>query len=68
MTALMLAELPSKAGLPDGVCNAVTGTGARRRGAPLVANPAVSGTSYLHRIDRDRSQCDGARRPKPSPR
>lgn len=40
MTALMLAELLSKAGLPDGVCNVVTGTGASI-GAPLVSNPLV---------------------------
>ena len=40
MTALMLAEILSEAGLPDGVCNVVTGTGADV-GAPLVSNPVV---------------------------
>jgi aldehyde dehydrogenase (NAD+)/betaine-aldehyde dehydrogenase len=40
MTALMLAEILSRAGLPDGVCNVVTGTGADV-GAPLVGNPLV---------------------------
>ncbi len=45
MTALMLAELLSKAGLPEGVCNVVTGTGAGV-GAPLVANPAVRHVTF----------------------
>ncbi|MDQ0511768.1 aldehyde dehydrogenase family protein [Ancylobacter amanitiformis] len=39
-TALMLAELATRAGLPDGALNVVTGTGARA-GAPLVAHPGI---------------------------
>lgn len=45
MTALMLAELLHMAGLPDGVCNVVTGTGAAV-GAPLVANPDISHITF----------------------
>jgi aldehyde dehydrogenase (NAD+) len=45
MTALILAELLSKAGLPDGVCNVVTGTGAAV-GGPLVANPDVRHVTF----------------------
>lgn len=45
MTALMLAEILSKAGLPDGVCNVVTGTGADV-GAPLVSNPVVRHVTF----------------------
>ena len=45
MTALMLAELLSKAGLPDGVCNVVTGTGTGV-GAPLVGNPVVRHVTF----------------------
>ena len=54
MTALMLAELLSKAGLPDGVCNVVTGTGTGV-GAPLAANPAGQ-ACHLHRFDGDRHE------------
>ena len=45
MTALMLAELLGEAGLPAGVCNVVTGTGAAV-GAPLVAHPAVRHVTF----------------------
>lgn len=45
MTALMLAELLHMAGLPDGACNVVTGTGAAV-GAPLVANPDVRHVTF----------------------
>ncbi len=40
LTALMLAALLQEAGLPDGVVNIVTGTGAAA-GAPLVTHPEV---------------------------
>lgn len=44
-TALMLAELLHEAGLPDGVLNVVTGTGADV-GAPLVAHPDVDHITF----------------------
>jgi acyl-CoA reductase-like NAD-dependent aldehyde dehydrogenase len=44
-SALLLAELLSKAGLPAGVCNVVTGTGARV-GAPLVAHLDVDQVTF----------------------
>ena len=40
LTALMIAALLTEAGLPDGVCNIVTGTGPIA-GAALVAHPLV---------------------------
>ncbi|RED44274.1 aldehyde dehydrogenase family protein [Aestuariispira insulae] len=40
LTALMIAELFQKAGLPNGVLNVVTGTGVEA-GAPLVSDPRV---------------------------
>ncbi|MDI9409565.1 MAG: aldehyde dehydrogenase family protein [Candidatus Pacebacteria bacterium] len=40
LTALMLADLAHRAGLPDGVFNVVTGTGAKT-GAPLVSHPGI---------------------------
>jgi acyl-CoA reductase-like NAD-dependent aldehyde dehydrogenase len=44
-TALMLAELLHEAGLPDGVLNVVTGTGAAA-GAPLVAHPDIDHITF----------------------
>ncbi|MCW5692633.1 MAG: aldehyde dehydrogenase family protein [Pseudolabrys sp.] len=44
-TALMLAELLSAAGLPDGVLNVVTGVGAAV-GAPLVAHPGINHITF----------------------
>jgi acyl-CoA reductase-like NAD-dependent aldehyde dehydrogenase len=44
-TALMLAELLARAGLPAGACNVVTGTGAEA-GAPLVAHPDVDHVTF----------------------
>ena len=44
-TALLLAELLSKAGLPDGVCNVVSGTGSDV-GSPLVAHPDVDQITF----------------------
>jgi aldehyde dehydrogenase (NAD+) len=45
MTALLLAELLHRAGLPAGVCNVVTGTG-KQAGAALVRHPAVRHVSF----------------------
>ncbi|MBL8670866.1 MAG: aldehyde dehydrogenase family protein [Alphaproteobacteria bacterium] len=45
LTALMLAELLLEAGLPEGACNVVTGTG-RDAGAPLVAHPGVDHVTF----------------------
>jgi acyl-CoA reductase-like NAD-dependent aldehyde dehydrogenase len=45
LTALMLAELLHRAGLPAGACNVVTGTGPQA-GAPLVAHPGVDHISF----------------------
>ena len=44
-TALLLAELLTEAGLPPGVCNVVTGTGAQA-GAALVAHPQVDHITF----------------------
>jgi len=44
-TALLLAELLTQAGLPDGVCNVLTGTGADV-GAPLVAHPGINHITF----------------------
>jgi len=45
LTALMLAELCAQAGLPAGVCNVVTGTGAQA-GAALVRHAGVQHISF----------------------
>ena len=45
LTALMLAALLHEAGLPQGACNVVTGTGAAA-GAPLVAHAGVDHISF----------------------
>lgn len=44
-TALLLARLARDAGLPEGVFNVVTGTGAEA-GAPLVAHPRVDHVTF----------------------
>lgn len=44
-STLMLAELLHEAGLPDGVLNVITGTGAQA-GAPLVAHPDVDHITF----------------------
>ncbi|MFZ0487664.1 MAG: aldehyde dehydrogenase family protein, partial [Arenicellales bacterium] len=41
----LLAEILTKAGLPDGVCNVVTGSG-EEAGAPLVAHPDVDHVTF----------------------
>ncbi len=45
MTALLLAELLYRAGLPAGTCNVVTGTGIKA-GAPLVRHPAIRHVTF----------------------
>jgi aldehyde dehydrogenase (NAD+)/betaine-aldehyde dehydrogenase len=45
LTALILAELLLRAGVPDGVCNVVTGTGADA-GAPLVTHPGIDHITF----------------------
>ena len=45
LSTLMLAELCSEAGVPDGVVNVVTGLGASA-GAPLVAHPGVDAVAF----------------------
>jgi len=45
LTALMLGELCLQAGVPAGVCNVVTGTGAQA-GAALVRHPGVDHVSF----------------------
>ena len=45
VSALVVAELLSKAGLPDGVCNVVTGFGAEV-GAPLCQHPDVRHVTF----------------------
>lgn len=45
LTMLMLADLLHRAGLPAGVCNAVTGTG-QAAGAPLVSHPDVRHVTF----------------------
>ena len=45
LTTLMLAELLHEAGLPDGVLNVITGTGAQV-GAPLVAHPDIDHITF----------------------
>jgi acyl-CoA reductase-like NAD-dependent aldehyde dehydrogenase len=44
-TALMLAEIATQAGLPDGVLNVVTGTGAAV-GGPLTAHPGIDHITF----------------------
>lgn len=45
LTALELADIADKAGLPPGVLNVVTGTGAEA-GAPLTAHPGVAKLAF----------------------
>lgn len=44
-TALLLADLLSRAGLPDGVCNVLAGTGVNV-GAPLTAHPDIDHITF----------------------
>ncbi len=53
-TALLLAEILTRAGLPDGVCNVVTGTGADV-GAPLTAHPDVDQITFTGSVSTGRT-------------
>ncbi|MXN65884.1 aldehyde dehydrogenase family protein [Stappia sp. GBMRC 2046] len=53
-TALLLAELLVKAGLPAGVCNVVTGTGADV-GAPLTHHPQVDHITFTGSVQTGRA-------------
>lgn len=53
-TALLLADLLFKAGLPEGVCNVVTGTGAET-GAPLTAHPDVDHITFTGSVQTGRA-------------
>lgn len=45
LTALLVAQILAEAGLPEGVCNVVTGTGPEA-GAPLAAHPGVDHVTF----------------------
>ncbi|WP_269585368.1 aldehyde dehydrogenase family protein [Roseibium sp. Sym1] len=53
-TALMLAKILSEAGLPDGVCNVVTGTGAET-GAPLTSHRHVDHITFTGSVQTGRT-------------
>ncbi|MEO0977067.1 MAG: aldehyde dehydrogenase family protein [Pseudomonadota bacterium] len=53
-TALLLADLLFKAGLPAGVCNVVTGTGADT-GAPLTEHPDVDHITFTGSVQTGRT-------------
>lgn len=52
-TALLLAKILADAGLPDGVCNVVTGTGAET-GAPLTAHNEVDHITFTGSVETGR--------------
>ena len=53
-TALLLAKLLHEAGLPDGVCNVVTGTGVDV-GAPLTRHPGVDHITFTGSVQTGRT-------------
>ncbi|MTH99076.1 aldehyde dehydrogenase family protein [Roseibium sp. RKSG952] len=53
-TALMLAKILSDAGLPDGVCNVITGLGAET-GAPLTLHPDVDHITFTGSVQTGRT-------------
>ncbi|MGE8150220.1 aldehyde dehydrogenase family protein [Pseudomonas vancouverensis] len=61
LTALLLAEILHHAGLPAGVCNVVTGTGAKV-GAPLVAHPKVRHVTFTGSVQTGRTVMQAAAR------
>lgn len=61
LTALMLAELLSRAGLPPGVCNVVCGTGTEA-GAPLVNHPDVRHVTFTGSVDTGKAVMQAASR------
>ena len=60
LSALALAELGERAGIPPGVFSVLTGS-AREIGAEMTSNPIVRGAD-LHRLHRGRARADGAMR------
>lgn len=50
LSALMLAGILTEAGLPDGACNVVTGTGTAA-GAPLVAHPGIDHVTFTGSVE-----------------
>ncbi|MGE8066202.1 aldehyde dehydrogenase family protein [Pseudomonas sp. NPDC089569] len=61
MTALLLAEILHQAGLPAGVCNVITGTGARV-GAALVAHPKVRHVTFTGSVQTGQAVMQAAAR------
>nr|WP_180206972.1 aldehyde dehydrogenase family protein [Pseudomonas sp. SbOxS1]NYU07302.1 aldehyde dehydrogenase family protein [Pseudomonas sp. SbOxS1] len=61
LTALLLAEILHRAGLPAGACNVVTGTG-NRVGAPLVAHPKVRHVTFTGSVETGRRVMQAAAR------
>lgn len=53
-TALMLAHILTRAGLPDGVLNVVTGTGAQT-GAPLTRHPGIDHITFTGSVQTGRA-------------
>jgi succinate-semialdehyde dehydrogenase/glutarate-semialdehyde dehydrogenase len=60
-SALALAELAERAGMPKGVLNIVTGS-AKAIGGEMTSNP-TGAQALLHRLDRDRQAADVADAP-----
>ena len=60
LSALALAELAERAGIPAGVFTVITGS-ARAIGGEMTSNPDRARPD-LHRLDRDRPAADGAMR------
>src|SRR5690606_36894736 len=61
LTALLLAGLLKEAGLPEGVYNVVTGTGAEA-GAALVAHPGVAHVTFTGSVATGTSVMQAAAR------
>ena len=62
-SALAMAELADRAGVPKGVFNVITGSRERdRRGADLEPHRAQA---HLHRLDRRGQEADGSNAPGP---
>lgn len=61
LSALLLAEILHNAGLPSGVCNVVTGTGAKV-GVPLVQHPKVRHVTFTGSVETGRRVMQAAAR------
>ena len=59
-SALALAELADRAGIPKGVFNILTGK-ATEIGGEMTSNP-LGAQTHVHRVDGDRQEADGAMR------